>query len=132
MGLRLGLVTIVVRDYDDAKAFYLEKLGFSLIEDTSLGGGKRWLVVSPGPSGARILLAKAKNAAERLAIGNQTGGRVAMFLETDDFGQTHAAMIARGVTFRGEPRHESYGTVAVFEDIYGNLFDLIEMKRAPV
>jgi catechol 2,3-dioxygenase-like lactoylglutathione lyase family enzyme len=129
MGLRLGLVTIVVRDYDEAKAFYLEKLGFSLVEDISLGGGKRWLVVSPGPSGARFLLAKAKNADERLAIGNQTGGRVAMFIESDDFSQTYTAMMARGVTFRGEPRRESYGTVAVFEDLYGNLFDLIETKH---
>jgi catechol 2,3-dioxygenase-like lactoylglutathione lyase family enzyme len=132
MGLKLGLVTIVVRDYDEAKAFYLDKLGFALIEDRDLGGGKRWLVVSPGASGANILLAQAKNEAERRAIGHQTGGRVAVFLETDDFKRDHALMLARGVTFRGEPRHEKYGTVAVFEDLYGNLFDLIEMNPPSV
>jgi catechol 2,3-dioxygenase-like lactoylglutathione lyase family enzyme len=128
MSMKLGLVTIVVRDYDEAKAFYLEKLGFALIEDSDLGGGKRWLVVSPGATSARLLLAEAKNEAERRTIGNQTGGRVAMFLETDDFVRDHALMLARGVKFRGEPRHEDYGIVAVFEDLYGNLFDLIEMK----
>ena len=128
MRLKLSLVTIVVRDYDEAKAFYLEKLGFALIEDSDLGGGKRWLVVSPGPSGARLLLAKAKNEAERVAIGNQAGGRVAMFLETDDFKRDHALMLERGVRFREPPRHENYGTVAVFEDLYGNLFDLIGTK----
>jgi catechol 2,3-dioxygenase-like lactoylglutathione lyase family enzyme len=128
MGLTLGLVTIVVGDYDVAKSFYLEKLNFLLVEDTDLGGGRRWLVVAPGASGARILLAKAKNGAERAAIGNQTGGRVAIFLESEDFERDYASMLARGVRFHEEPRHESYGTVAVFEDLYGNLFDLIEMK----
>jgi catechol 2,3-dioxygenase-like lactoylglutathione lyase family enzyme len=132
MGLKLDLVTVVVRDYDEAKTFYLEKLGFALIEDNDLGSGKRWLVVAPGETGARLLLAKAKNEAERAAIGHQTGGRVAMFFETDDFERDHALMLARGVTFRGEPRHEDYGAVAVFEDLYGNLFDLIGMKRPSV
>jgi catechol 2,3-dioxygenase-like lactoylglutathione lyase family enzyme len=128
MGLALGLVTIVVRDYAEAKAFYLEKLGFSLIEDTDLGGGKRWLVVSPGNSGARLLLAKAKNEKEFAAIGEQTGGRVGFFIESGDFERDYAAMLAQGVKFRETPRRESYGVVAVFEDLYGNLFDLIEMK----
>jgi catechol 2,3-dioxygenase-like lactoylglutathione lyase family enzyme len=131
MGLALGLLTVVVRDYDEAKAFYLDRFGFLLVEDTDLGSEKRWLVVSPGNSGARILLAKAKNGAERAAIGNQTGGRVAFFVQTDDFRSDHAAMLARGVTFRGAPRLESYGMVAVFEDLYGNLFDLIELNSPP-
>jgi catechol 2,3-dioxygenase-like lactoylglutathione lyase family enzyme len=125
--LRLALVTLVVRDYDEAKAWYLSKLGFSLIEDTNLGGGKRWVVVSPG-GGSDFLLAQPKNDAERAAIGNQTGGRVAFFLHTDDFARDHAAMLAKGVRFREPPRHEPYGTVAVFEDLYGNLFDLIGTK----
>lgn len=131
MGLVLSLVTIVVRDYDEARAFYLEKLGFGLIEDTDLGGGKRWLVVSPGASGAGILLAKAKNEAEAAAIGNQTGGRVAMFIKTDDFRRDHKRMLANGVKFKEKPRQETYGTVAVFEDLYGNIFDLIETNRPP-
>jgi catechol 2,3-dioxygenase-like lactoylglutathione lyase family enzyme len=129
MALKLGIVTIVVRDYDEAKAFYLEKLGFGLAEDTDLGGGKRWLVVAPNGSGARILLARAKNDAERSAIGNQTGGRVGFFMETDDFSRDRALMLAKGVKFREDPRQESYGTVAVFEDLYGNLFDLIQLNH---
>jgi catechol 2,3-dioxygenase-like lactoylglutathione lyase family enzyme len=128
--MRLALATLVVRDYDEAKAWYLSKLAFSLIEDTNLGGGKRWVVVSPG-GGSNFLLAQAKNNAERAAIGNQTGGRVAFFLHTDDFARDHAAMLAKGVNFRETPRHETYGTVAVFEDLYGNLFDLIELKIPP-
>jgi catechol 2,3-dioxygenase-like lactoylglutathione lyase family enzyme len=130
MNLKLGLVTIVVRDYDEAKAFYLEKLRFELIEDSDLGSGKRWLVVSPGPSSARLLLAKAKSETEVRAIGNQTGGRVAFFIETDNFERDHPRMLGRGVKFCDEPRFESYGTVAVFQDLYGNLFDLIEMKHS--
>jgi catechol 2,3-dioxygenase-like lactoylglutathione lyase family enzyme len=128
--MRLALVTLIVRDYDEAKAWYTDKLGFSLIEDTNLGGGKRWVVVSPG-GGSDFLLAQAKNDAERAAIGNQTGGRVAFFLHTDNFARDHAAMLAKGVNFREAPRHEPYGTVAVFEDLYGNLFDLIELKIPP-
>lgn len=126
--MRLALVTLIVRDYDEAKAWYTGKLGLSLIEDTNLGGGKRWVVVSPG-GGSDFLLAQAKNDAERAAIGNQTGGRVAFFLHTDNFARDHVAMLAKGVNFREAPRHEPYGTVAVFEDLYGNLFDLIEQKR---
>ena len=125
---RLGLATVVVRNYDEAIAFYVEKLGFSLVEDTDLGGGRRWVRVSPG-AGADILLAEAKNEAERSAIGNQCGGRVFMFLETSDFARDHETFSKMGVRFRDEPRHETYGTVAVFEDLYGNLFDLIEFKR---
>ena len=124
----LALATIVVRSYDDAKSWYVEKLGFTAVEDTHLGGGRRWVVLSCG-GGADIQLAEAKNDTERAAVGSQTGGRVAFFLHTDDFARDHAAMLAKGVNFRGTPRQEPYGTVAVFEDLYGNLFDLIEQKR---
>ena len=131
MPKRLALATVVVRFYDEARQWYEDKLGFSLMEDTDLGGGKRWLVVSPGEGGTGFLLAEATNETERAAIGNQTGGRVAFFLHTDNFARDHAAMLAKGVKFRETPRHESYGTVAVFEDLYGNLFDLIERKDPP-
>jgi catechol 2,3-dioxygenase-like lactoylglutathione lyase family enzyme len=127
--MRLALVTLLVRDYDEAKAWYKDSVGFSLIEDTDLGNGRRWLVLCPGEGGTNILLAEAKNDTERAAIGNQAGGRVAFFLHTDDFARDHAAMTAKGVKFCEAPRHEPYGTVAVFEDLYGNLFDLIEQKR---
>ena len=128
MPKRLALATLFVKSYDEAKAWYVDRLGFTLMEDTDLGGGRRWLVVSPGAGGADMLLAEAKNDCERAAIGNQTGGRVLMFFHTDDFARDQAAMLAKGVTFREAPRHETYGTVAVFEDLYGNLFDLIERK----
>ena len=129
--MRLALATLLVHSYDEAKAWYLDSLGFSLIEDTELGGGRRWLVVSLPGAESGFLLAQAKNDAERAAIGFQTGGRVSFFLQTDNFPRDHAAMIAKGVKFHEAPRHESYGTVAVFEDLYGNLFDLIGMKNPP-
>ena len=128
MPAQLSLVTIIVRDYDQAKDWYADKLGFSVIEDTDLGGGKRWLVLSPCIGSTGFLLAEAKNDSERAAIGAQTGGRVAFFLNTDDFARDHAAMLSKGVKFREPPRREAYGTVAVFEDLCGNLFDLIERK----
>ena len=128
MPAQLALVTIVVRDYDEAKDWYADNLGFAVIEDTDLGGGKRWLILSPCIGSAGFLLAEAKNDAERSAIGSQTGGRVAFFLNTGDFARDHAAMLSKGVKFREAPRHEAYGTVAVFEDLCGNLFDLIERK----
>ena len=127
---RLSLVTLVVRDYDEAIAFYTGSLGFLLQEDTILAPDKRWVVVAPANGGTGLLLAKAKNEAEHAAIGNQTGGRVFLFIETDDFDRDHATMLAKGVTFREPPRREAYGTVAVFEDCYGNLFDLIERTKA--
>ena len=127
---RLSLVTLVVRDYDEAIAFYTGSLGFLLQEDTILAPDKRWVVVAPANGGTGLLLAKAKNEAEHAAIGNQTGGRVFLFIETDDFDRDHALMMAKGVTFREPPRREAYGTVAVFEDCYGNLFDLIERTKA--
>ena len=125
----LATVTLVVADYDEAIAWYGDKLGFSLESDIDLGGGKRWVTVSAGEGGSRLLLAKADGAAQISAIGNQTGGRVAFFLETDDFARDHAAMLSKGVVFQEQPRREAYGTVAVFADIYGNLWDLIEPKR---
>ncbi len=126
---RIATVTLVVADYDAAIAWYVEKLGFTLTDDVDLGGGKRWVVVAPaGEAGARLLLAEAKDEDERSRIGNQTGGRVVLFLETDDFSRDHAAMLAKGVEFREAPRVEAYGTVAVFADLYGNLWDLIEPR----
>lgn len=128
MSRSIGLVALVVRDYDEAKSFYVDKLGFELVEDTDMGGGKRWLVVSPGGAGTCLLLAKADGEAQTARIGDQTGGRVGFFLTTDDFLRDHAAMTAKGVRFRESPRHEPYGIVAVFEDLYGNRWDMIEPK----
>lgn len=125
----LATVTLVVPDYDEAIHFYVGTLGFTLLADTPLGDGKRWVTVGV-ESGARFLLARADGDDQVARIGDQTGGRVGFFLETDDFARDHAAMTARGVRFLEAPRHEPYGSVAVFEDIYGNRFDLIEPKRA--
>ena len=125
----LATITLVVPDYDEAIHFYIGTLGFALFSDLDLGGGKRWVTVGV-EGGARFLLAKADGDAQAARVGDQTGGRVAFFLETDDFARDHAAMIARGVRFLEERRHEAYGSVAVFEDIYGNRFDLIEPKAA--
>lgn len=128
---RLGLVALVVADYDEALAWYRDVAGFALVEDTPLPGGKRWVVVAPSAeSGARLLLARADGPAQAARIGDQTGGRVGFFLDTDDFSRDHAAMLARGVKFLEEPRHEAYGSVAVFEDLYGNKWDLIGRPRA--
>lgn len=123
----LATVTLVVPDYEAGLEFYVDQLGFDLVEDTDLGGGKRWVVVGP-QSGANLLLAKAADDSQTAAIGNQTGGRVGFFLETDDFIDTHARFVAAGVTFHEEPRHEPYGTVAVFSDPFGNRWDLLERK----
>lgn len=127
MALRVATVTVVVDDYANAIAFYRDVLGLSVVADTALGGGKRWVVVA-GDGGARLLLAKADGARQQAAIGNQTGGRVGFFLETDDFAADHLRLVAAGVRFLEEPRHEAYGSVAVFEDAYGNRWDLIEPK----
>ena len=127
----LATVSVVVRDYDEAAAWYRKKLGFVLIEDVDLGDGKRWVVVAPSVrNGARLLLAKATNDEQLARVGDQTGGRVAFFLETDDFQRDFERMRGRGVEFLESPRRERYGTVAVFADLYGNLFDLIERARA--
>jgi catechol 2,3-dioxygenase-like lactoylglutathione lyase family enzyme len=123
----IGLIALVVHDYDEALDFYCDRLGFQLLEDTDLGGGKRWVVVAPpGSSGARLLLAKAADPRQAAVVGAQTGGRVFLFLSTDDFRRDHAAFTERGVLFLGPPRTEPYGVVAVFEDLYGNRWDLIE------
>jgi predicted enzyme related to lactoylglutathione lyase len=124
--LRLAMVTVVVDDYDRAIRHYTADLGFTLIEDSDLGDGKRWVVVSPGVDGALLLLARAGNAEQQGAIGRQTGGRVAFFLHTDDIDATNARLAAAGVEFTGSVRAEAYGRVVVFRDAYGNLWDLIE------
>ena len=121
------LAALIIDDYDRAKAFYCDVLGFDCLEDTALPDGKRWVVVKPkGGDGAGLLLAQPANDRQKSAIGNQTGGRVGFFLKTDDFASDHAAMLAKDVRFLEEPRHEVYGTVAVFSDPYGNTWDLIE------
>lgn len=123
----LHAVTLVVPDYDAAINFYTETLDFTLSKDIDLGGGKRWVLVTPpGLGEASLLLAKADGAEQEAAIGNQTGGRVGFFLETDDFQRDHAAMRAKGVHFQEEPRVEPYGTVAVWQDPFGNRWDLIQ------
>ena len=126
---RIATVAVVVADYDEAIAWYTRCLGFQLVEDVALGEGKRWVVVAASGAGARLLLAKAEGQAQAARVGDQTGGRVGFFLETDDFDRDHRAMVARGVVFREVPRHEAYGTVAVFEDLCGNLWDLIQPKH---
>jgi predicted enzyme related to lactoylglutathione lyase len=127
MHQHIALFAVVVRDYDEALSFYVDTLGFERLEDTDLGGGKRWVRVRPaGSTGAGILLARAVSEEQRTRIGNQTGGRVFVFLETDDFWRDYRDLVARGVTFVRPPTNEEYGTVAVFEDLYGNRFDLIE------
>ena len=124
---KLAHVALVVRDYDEAIDFYTRALGFHLIEDTPLGGGKRWVVVAPSHGdGASLLLAKAATETQSSRVGNQTGGRVFLFLHTDDFERDHASFTAHGVKFVDGPRKETYGTVGVFEDLYGNRWDLIE------
>jgi predicted enzyme related to lactoylglutathione lyase len=121
---------LTVRDYDEALAFYVDVLGFERLEDTDLGAGKRWVRVRPpGSSGAGLLLARAVTDRQAASVGNQTGGRVFIFLETDDFWRDHRRLVERGVVFVRGPAEEPYGTVAVFEDLYGNRFDLIEPKR---
>ena len=122
---RLGLVTYVAREYDEAIGFFVGKLGFTLVEDTDMGGGKRWVVVSAG-EGASLLIARADGEQQEATVGNQTGGRVGFFLQTDDFDRDFAEWTARGVKFHEQPRREVYGTVAVFEDLYGNTWDLIQ------
>lgn len=130
MAQKLGYVALVVRDYDEAITFFTHALAFTVVEDTLLGGGKRWVLVQPPNSqGTSLLLARAANAEQESRIGNQTGGRVFLFLHTDDFWRDYRNMMARGVRFREQPREETYGTVAVFEDLYGNKWDLLQLKN---
>jgi catechol 2,3-dioxygenase-like lactoylglutathione lyase family enzyme len=128
MGQSIGHVALLVRDYDEAIAFYTGCLRFDLIEDTDLGGGKRWVVVAPpGGVGTALLLARAATPEQAARVGDQAGGRVFLFLQTDDFWRDHREMTSRGVRFTEEPRREAYGTVAVFEDLYGNRWDLVQL-----
>ena len=124
-------LALVVRDYDEAIDFYTKKLHFTLIEDTyQPEQDKRWVVVSPpGSTGASLLLAKASKPEQEAFIGNQTGGRVFLFLHTDDFWRDYNDMVSKGIRFVRQPKEEPYGTVAVFEDLYGNLWDLIENRQ---
>jgi len=127
MKQRIAHVALVVNDYDEAIKFYTEKLDFNLIEDTKLSETKRWVMVAPpGAKGCCLLLARADDHRQRASVGNQTGGRVFLFLFTDDFWRDYNKMVKRGVHFVREPKEEKYGTVAVFEDLYGNLWDLLE------
>jgi catechol 2,3-dioxygenase-like lactoylglutathione lyase family enzyme len=124
---RIAAVSVVVPDYDEAIAYYCGVLGFELVQDTPLGDEKRWVIVRPAdPASSALLLARAASEEQRAHIGDQTGGRVFLFLETDDFAADHARYIAAGVRFLERPRTEPYGTVAVFEDAFGNRWDLIE------
>ena len=128
MSARLGLVTVLVPDYQAGIDFYCGVMGFTLIENTPLGGGKCWVVLSPGEGGADLLLARAAAPEQAERIGDQTGGRVSFFLQTSDFDADHARLKAAGVDFQEEPRRESYGAVAVFRDLFGNLWDLVERR----
>lgn len=121
----LGKIALVVADYDEALDYYVGTLGFDQLEDTDMGGGKRWVVVAPSGGGCALLLAKAKNDEQRAAIGKQTGGRVFLFLETQDFDHDYERYDELGVDFIEEPRREAYGKVVVFRDLYGNLWDLV-------
>ncbi len=129
MTQKIANISILVHDYDEAIAFYTQKLNFTLVEDTSLSETKRWVIVAPpGATESRLLLAKAKNETQQKYVGNQTGGRVFLFLHTDNFWRDYEAMVAQGVKFVREPSEEVYGTVAVFEDLYGNLWDFVAPK----
>ncbi|HET6432205.1 VOC family protein [Dyella sp.] len=129
MAQTLGLVTLLVNDYDEAIDWFTRIAGFCLREDTPQGSGKRWVVVTPpGSDGAGLLLARAVGAEQAAAVGRQGGGRVLLFLHTDDFHADHARMVQAGVRFREAPREEPYATVAVFEDLYGNPWDLLQPK----
>ena len=126
MPQNLARITLLVRDYPEAVTYFTQKLGFSAIEDTALGDQKRWIVLKPDGSGsAALLLAKALTPEQEAVVGNQTGGRVFLFLHTDDFWRDYRTMKSRGVKFLESPREEPYGIVAVFEDLYGNKWDLL-------
>jgi catechol 2,3-dioxygenase-like lactoylglutathione lyase family enzyme len=129
MGQFLNAISLVVNDYDEAIDFYTRKLDFELMEDTRLSDEKRWVLVAPrGAKEARILLAKAANAEQAKSIGNQTGGRVFLFLQTDNFWNDYQNMKERGVVFCETPREETYATVVVFQDLYGNKWDLLQLR----
>ena len=130
MKQHIAHIALVVADYDEAIRFYTEKLGFTLIEDTVQSETKRWVLVAPkGSTGCCLLLAKAANDEQRTRVGNQAGGRVFLFLETDDFWRDYKNMLEKEISFAREPKVEPYGTVAVFKDLYGNLWDLVEFSK---
>jgi catechol 2,3-dioxygenase-like lactoylglutathione lyase family enzyme len=132
MKQNIGYVSFLVPDYDEAIAWFTQTLSFALIEDTPLGEGKRWVLVAPpGTGGTRLLLAQPADERQRARIGDQTGGRVFLFLHTDDFWRDHEAMKAKSVRFLENPRHEAYGWVAVFEDKWGNRWDLLQLADQP-
>jgi len=128
MNQSIDQLSLLIRDYDEAIAFYVGTLGFTLVEDTAMPAqNKRWVVVAPpGTGGVRLLLARAVGEEQLARVGDQTGGRVFLFLYTDDFWRDFTAYTERGVVFVREPKHEPYGTVAVFQDLYGNLWDLVQ------
>ena len=126
--VKLAGVTFLVKDYDEAIRWFVDALGFALLEDSALSNTKRWVRVADSAGGTCLVLAKADTAQQRQAVGQSAGGRVAFFLHTDDFSSQHAHMQQAGVVFREQPRREVYGTVAVFEDLYGNAWDLIEPR----
>jgi catechol 2,3-dioxygenase-like lactoylglutathione lyase family enzyme len=129
VGQEIAAVALVVRDYDEAIAYFTGRLRFAVVEDTTLAGGKRWIVVRPPGGGAALLLARAATPEQAARVGDQTGGRVFLFLRTDDFWRDYRDMQSRGVRFEEEPREEPYGTVAVFLDLYGNRWDLVQPRR---
>ena len=131
MTQHIGSISLLVHDYDSAIAWFTEKLGFTLVSDTPLTPEKRWVLVAPPGGGTQLLLAKAAKPEQTARVGDQTGGRVFLFLHTNDFQRDYAAFKARSVTFLEEPRHEAYGTVAVFTDISGNKWDLVEFTAKP-
>jgi catechol 2,3-dioxygenase-like lactoylglutathione lyase family enzyme len=128
MATTLGMIAILVDDYDAAISHYVGDLGFTLLEDSELSPEKRWVVIAPSQDGARILLAKASNPQQEAAIGNSTGGRVGFFLYTDDFSDTYGKYLERGIEFTETPRNEAFAQVVVFKDNYGNKWDLIENR----
>ena len=129
MPTTIALITYLVRDYDEAIRWFVKSLGFKLFENADMGGGKRWVVIGPDTnSGAQFLLAQATTPEQKTQIGKAAAGRVAFFLHTDDFARDYLAMQSKGVVFTENPRHEPYGTVAVFEDLYGNHWDLLQPK----
>lgn len=126
---RIALVSLLVRDYDEAVAWFTGPLGFDLVADTDLGGGQRWVVVAPAGGGHGLVLGRPTEPEQVARIGDQTGGRVFLFLQTDDFAAEHSRLLAAGVEFLEEPRHEPYGTVAVFRDLLGNKWDLVQYAQ---